>query len=661
MLLRVPKKLLVVLLLAVCVIALTAAVKKTHTSRYSPFDKEFYLTDEQIAFVRPGLNVEVIDHAIAADGTVTVDFTVADDGGLPLDINGVETPGAIRLSFIIGRIPQGSSTYVAYATRTTGGAVQPTADSGGTFTLLAPGAYRYTFGKKLPDGYDQTVTHTIGYYGDRTLTEWGLGAPMADGTFNFVPAGGDVVDVRQLATNEACAQCHDNLIAHGRRHSLELCIMCHYPGVTDPDSGNSVDMPVMAHKIHMGNKLTNGYTIVGYGGTAYDFSEVTYPQDQRYCDTCHVAGAAQAEKAFTNPTRAACGACHDTVDFATGVNHPVATDEQCAFCHLPEGELEFDASVKGAHTIPSESRQLAGVNVDILDVQCEGPGTAPVVLFTVTNDAGEDILPANMDRLRFQIAGPTTDYSIQTTVDAKATATPVGVVPTVYGTQATTYTYTSSYVIPEDATGTFAIAPEARTVVALDPAPEGVTTQRDPSENPVTYFAVTDEEAVPRRAVVDDAKCESCHRNLALHGENRHGGGDLCQFCHNPLAGDEEDPPQTISFQVMVHKIHMGDELTRDYTIGRANYNEVTYPSARTNCMKCHVDDSWAKGKGALSTVTEKDFFSPQPPTTAACLACHDGVGAASHAYKAIAPFGEACMACHGTGKEYAVAKEHAQ
>ena len=61
---------------------------------------------------------------------------------------------------------------------------------------------------------------------------------------------------------------------------------------------------------------------------------------------------------------AACGACHDNVNFATGENHRdivQTSNKECILCHQSEGEIEFDGSVTGAHTIPAFSKELPGV------------------------------------------------------------------------------------------------------------------------------------------------------------------------------------------------------------------------------------------------------------------------------------------------------------
>ena len=53
-----------------------------------------------------------------------------------------------------------------------------------------------------------------------------------------------------------------------------------------------------------------------------------------------------------------------TSNFATGAGHvnlPQASDKECANCHKPQGETEYDASIKGAHMVATRPTQLAGV------------------------------------------------------------------------------------------------------------------------------------------------------------------------------------------------------------------------------------------------------------------------------------------------------------
>ena len=55
------------------------------------------------------------------------------------------------------------------------------------------------------------------------------------------------------------------------------------------------------------------------------------------------------------------------------MNLPQIDDKQCSMCHIPKGELEFDASIMGAHTVPIESAQLAGLVLNIIKVDNGSP------------------------------------------------------------------------------------------------------------------------------------------------------------------------------------------------------------------------------------------------------------------------------------------------
>ena len=489
---------------------------------------------------------------------------------------------------------------------------------------------------------------------------------------NFVPSGKEIQKVRDVVTTETCNQCHDPLGAHGDfRRSVDLCVTCHYDGIVDPDTGNSVDFPVMVHKIHMGEDLPSvqtgePYQIIGFRQGVNDYSTVVFPQDLRNCQTCHTDQASQAVAYLLRPSRAACGACHDEVNFVTGENHlggPALSDSSCISCHLPEGDLEFDASIKGAHTIPAQSQQLAGINIEILEVINTGPGQNPTVFFTVNNDAGEPIAPGSLAFFNLLLAGPTTDYELLTSERAVEQSVPLD----------EGYTYTFETAIPIDATGTFAIGAEAFRTVVLNAGTTKELTQRETAENPMFYFEVTDFEPMPRRVVVTDEKCQFCHENLALHGTIRHNATEYCQICHNPLADDSpfrpeyQQPSRSIDFKMMIHRIHRGEELAREYSIigfqgSVNNYNELLYPGDLRNCQACHVNDSYkVPSDGVLETITPREFFSPIPPNSTACLGCHDNLPAAAHAFLNIAPFGEACAVCHGPNADLAVARVHAR
>lgn len=668
-------KLFVVLFGLAAIVVLSAAV--IDRIQYSEFDKKYYLTERQIAFVRPGLRLEITAVDVAADGTVSATFTVADDRGLPLDREGITTPGVISASFILARIPAGQTQYVAYTTRTqtspitNRSAVQASADSGGRFEKVAEGTYKYIFGTKLPSGFDANATHSVGVYATRDLTEFGLAREVANAVVNFRPAGGPAEEVRDVVRTEACNQCHDPLQAHGgARRNVELCVLCHTPQTVDPDTGESMDFPVLVHKIHRGEELPSvqagrPYVVIGFRQRVFDFSHVAFPQDVRNCETCHSPAASQHNAYLLRPNRAACGACHDDVNFATGENHvnlPQPSDRFCASCHFPEGELEFDASVRGAHTIPAKSRQLEGLQIILERVMNTGPGSRPMVHFRLQNKQGQPISPSDLPFFNLVLAGPTTDYKTLISEGASQDSVPRG----------DGYSYTFKQALPPDAEGTFVVGAEAYRNVILNPGTTKEFTFRETAENPLLYFAVTDAAPVRRRAVVSDEKCEVCHENLNMHGTIRHDP-EYCVVCHQPAAQDERRrpadqlPSETIDFKFLIHRIHRGEELTRDFTVygfGNRphNYNELLYPGDLRNCTKCHVGNSYeVPSRGLLPTVALREFYSPIPPNSAACLACHDTLDAAAHTFVNTAPFGESCGACHGSQANFAVAKVHAR
>ena len=298
-------------------------------------DKAYYADANLVNFVRPGLVIKITSASIAEDGTIKATFKLTDPKGLPLDRLGVTTPGNVSISLIAAYIPASRTQYVSYTTRTQGPspitgqtAVQAAGENNGTFTQIADGEYEYTFRTKAPASIDRSATHTIGAYGNRNLTEFDLGIHRDDEVFNFVPNGSPVTKTRDVIKTVTCNKCHQDLSAHGTggRKSVEVCILCHTPQTVDPDTGNSVDMVEMTHKIHMGSGLPSvqagkPYQIVGVRQTVFDFSHVVFPADARRCTHCHEQdkGAAQQD-AYLKPNRAACGACHDDVNFATGEN-----------------------------------------------------------------------------------------------------------------------------------------------------------------------------------------------------------------------------------------------------------------------------------------------------------------------------------------------------
>ncbi len=292
-----------------CLCGVTNLAAKSDTvdsGFYTTKDREFYLTPEQLLFIRPGLVLKITSVVIPADRKTEVTFTIADPAGLPLDRTGITTPGPVSTSFILANIPAGEEAYYSYTKRiqkspiTGVSAEQGSADTGGSYTELAAGTYKYKFGTVLPEGYDKDVTHTLGVYASRNLAEFELLTYYDNELYHFVPSGSSQPKARDIVTTETCnGRCHQGLALHGgSRRDIGLCILCHNPNQDiDPDTGNSFDMPLMTHKIHMGAGLANGYNIIGYGQTNHDYSEVIYPAiyGVNECESCHTGGTPTKE------------------------------------------------------------------------------------------------------------------------------------------------------------------------------------------------------------------------------------------------------------------------------------------------------------------------------------------------------------------------------
>lgn len=645
---------------------------------YTEHQKEYYLTAEQESYIRPGFKIGVESVTFTADNKVEVVVNFKDDKNQPLDRLGNVTPGALSVSFILGWYDGDLRQYTTYTTRTqtspiTGvSAVQSSADSGGTWTDLELGRAKYAFKTVLPSGYDGSKTHTLAAYGSRNLTDIIGKSYYANTEHDFRPDGGAVTETWNAFTEATCNACHHDLGLHGgsRKH-IKNCVTCHQPQTMDPDTGNTVDFKVMIHKIHMGANLPSvqagtPYVIIGNRQSVHDYSGILLPQDIRNCDSCHKTDSPEGDIWLTRPTQAACGSCHDDVDFATGENHaagPAADDSACASCHAPEGEFEFDASIKGAHTIEVKSAQLKGLNIEILDATGFVPGGMPTIQFRVTEDDGTFVAPSTLNSMRLLIGGPTTDYDDYFRADAKGAAV---------SSDVATFTFTTT--LPEDAAGTWAVSADVYRNVTIDNGTETGFTLRECAYNPIHYVEVgAARAAMPRREVVSEAKCNVCHDRLALHGGQRFAIAE-CVICHMPNEDDSavrpEDAgaPESVHFKWLIHRLHTGHELTNDFTVygyqgSVHNYNHVGYPGDRRICEACHNAGTYdvPVPEGLLPTPTPRDYYSPMMPEAAACLSCHSSREAAAHAYTMTAPFGEACAACHGNSMEFSVAAVHAR
>lgn len=719
---------------------------------------------------------------VPSSGQPVVDFTLADQNGVPLsglpasDVSfaiAKLVPAGVQLKAFPGlpapapllRSQWQSYLYHMVSPSPSGGTSttpvvgttpepQATTESGSSGTLLdnGNGSYQYTFKKDIATDpvvtYESTFVHRVG------LEIRGL-APANSPVYTFVPATGATsgFNADDAVDNAACTACHQQLAFHGgARTNVQYCVICHNPSSADPSSGNTIDFPVMIHKIHMGVDLPSvlagtHYYIFGYQGAISDFSDVVYPQTDlsnnnsavsgsgtRFCTTCHTPNdttAPQSGNYQTVITAATCGSCHDNVDFATGLNHgpgnlPV-TDAECATCHGPSATIDNGAlQVAVAHTLPVDAAG-AKFAFKILSVANTAPGDKPSVTLEVVNPKANDA-PYNIldstgpfqlsgSSLKVDMAWPTAGFNNIGSASATASSgTPNQPVSIDFLSGVTdngngTFTATSPVAIPPTASGSGQMAVEGRAVVPLANLSGTGTTDVELGITGVTAdFAITDPTAVAPAQVVSITKCDACHHDLTLHGQNRTNNVALCEGCHNPNATDAgqhvassglcsalgtsgANPEQSIDFKVLIHEIHASAAMDSSGNLrypnglticsygARPTTFKVAYPGNLEDCNACHVSQSYypvddSKVQGTTVVSNDRTTLSDDvviSPNAAVCSSCHTSSTARQHMIQNGANFDatksasgalisasvETCALCHGPGGVADVAKVH--
>ena len=669
----------------------------------------------------------------AGGGAPTVYLVLTND--LEQGLTGLPA-GDIR--FVLSQLSPGtnggSSEWQSYVTRDTGppGAVIPNGQANtetataGTFVANGDGTYEYTFASALTDypggpTFDAAKTHRLG------VEIRGQAPISSNGIFDFVPAGGAPLFERRIVDTQTCASCHDRLEFHGGpRTDVEYCATCHNPSSVDGDTGNTVDLKALVHNIHAGR---DGYVIIGYRGTVHDYSDIEWSQDIRNCQTCHEESddnTPQASNWRLVPNRAACGTCHyddgipdnDKNDYAIeNGEHPLglafADDTQCLQCHGPDSPIADGAvRVAVAHQIPTKV-ESARFQYNIEGVSDMTVGQMPTVEFSVTNPLDGtyyDILNAvefttcagGASRLAIGVAWNTADYT--NTGSGAPSAQPISMNPLAcFGNPPATevagnpagvhiFSVTALVPLPAEAVGTAAVTIDGHPAVDIN----GVV-NRIPVTNVIEYVGIDGATAVDRRSVVDIKKCDDCHNELSLHGNNRTDNPEVCVTCHNPNATDasKRNPPCTdtlgtddtpIDFKRMIHALHASGETDVAYDVcGYGNFPhsiKFEYPGHVQNCEGCHTPGTYypVDPAAVLGTTFDAgdDLLSPiddrvVSPNASVCSTCHTSSLAAEHmkqnggdfdAKKAadstlISSGVETCALCHGEGRSADVEVMH--
>ena len=259
------------------------------------------------------------------------------------------------------------------------------------------------------------------------------------------------------------------------------------------------------------------------------------------------------------------------------------------------------------------------------------------------------------------------------------------------------YRVTSPIPIPATASGTVAVTIDGHPAVEVDSVVERV-----PVTNVIEYVDLAGGDADERRVVVDIAKCDDCHKQLSLHGNNRTDNPQVCVTCHNPNAtdarqrgvagtdcavklGDDDSP---VDMKYMIHAIHASGEVGVPYeACGFGNSSHVydfKYPGHLNNCEGCHVKDEdtfYPVAAGTILGTTIDVGADPADPSddvaispnTAVCSTCHVSDLARQHMLQQGGDFEagkaadsslissgvETCALCHGPGGASDVKEVH--
>lgn len=678
------------------------------------------------------INVSWSDFSLSGDAlTVTVVLTNDLDQGL------AGLPAA-NIRFALAQLSPGingsSSQWHSYILRSSNGVAdaQGTTETGssGTWVDRGDGYYDYTFANNLSaysggPVFDPLKTHRVAVE-VRTDSNgfMAVRVPANNGPQDFIPAGGAPTFTRLIVDNDTCNACHDNLAFHGGgRVDINYCVVCHNPNSTDEDTGNTVDFKVLIHNIHSARP---DYDIVGYGNSLHNWGDLHWPQDTRNCQTCHEeidTNTPQAGNFKSVPSRAACGTCHYDDGLPGNGQHEFAIedgvhpagfnftdDSQCVDCHgpnatvtNPEGRL---VQILVAHEIRTKTVGEK-FKFNILDISGTEPGGFPVVTFSVTDptngnaaynihtDAPFTVCAGGASRMSIDVAWDTRDYHNSGLAGGiNVNGLPIQINPlAACGGASTdntdgTFTVTSTVAIPDDASGTAAVIIEGHP--AVDAYEDG-SVDRIAVTNAIAYAPITGTAAVARRAVVDINKCNDCHNQLSLHGNNRTDRPEVCVACHNPNMTDASKrvnpagacvvqfgtDDQTIDFKRMIHGIHASHEIGQTFDVcgygNSAHSFDVHFPGKIANCEGCHIAGTYYPVDPSKVNGTTVDANDPTTPTddrvispnTAVCSTCHLSLAASNHMLQNGGDFDatkaadnslvsssiETCGVCHSAGR----------
>ena len=548
------------------------------------------------------------------------------------------------------------SKWVNYVVINSSGAAQrPNYEVNGTLVDNGNGTYVYTFATDITTVKDQiaamtfTAPNAAADLGDLTYNanlthriviqlSGGIDNPV-NGIYDFIPATGKTVTAsdtqREVVSVDSCNQCHGKLTLHGARVETRYCVTCHtdqrrygrtntastnlaFPALTETATVNATtgftsysyapdmyvadgetlgDFPRLIHKMHQGHSLVKqNYE---YANVAFNLKAFSMLDDgQRSCRKCHDnTKAAQADNWKNLPSRIACGACHDGINFATGTGTTLSgaatghvggaqPDTRCALCHdatnipvyhettditkhnptIPAGLVTFTYEIESA-TVDAATNNVTikfRINRDGTAVTLLAPAAGRTTSLTgYSGSPGfllawampQDGITTPIDFNNINAAVPSafgTALGSEIKGDARSVPLVSNTALTTLGLLDTNNAANGSISGPDAAgfytatllgTGSYAfpVGAKMRTVglqsgYTQSAGTNGIAANTARNAISVTKTVTGD---TARRQVIDPAKCTNCHEWLKLHGGSRvlapeTTGTIVCVLCHVP-------------------------------------------------------------------------------------------------------------------------------
>jgi hypothetical protein len=514
----------------------------------------------------------------------------------------------------------------------------------------------------------------------------------------------------QIVEREKCAACHQGAdsgafylhhVDPGRSPTgspsidswpVRTCKACHnndgyaaYRLPTNRDVRIPDPIVTRVHGVHNGTHLASQTNIgneeEGFEGVFADYLDVHFPADVRNCTKCHAD-----DRWKTEPSRLACGACHDNTWFGSTASAPAAAeahgggpqsdDTACASCHPADsGGVK---AVAVAHEIepPAFKHTVVLTMSDPANGTFYVAGETPQVTITITDAAtGAAIDPST-------IVEPRDSADVQANEWRRAnlfvSGPRLGTKPVL--TTAASHDEYDHYYANNDFRVMNSAADEDPRITRSATA---ITYQLDDvaglASGTYTAFVETmpaaplggwgivnfqvgteDEEATVA------TNCADCHEDTRMHGSYFavKFDPDICKSCHDY----ERQMPGSVGWATAnsgfgaaplarrVHGVHFGNYLDKPEDIHlRYDYSGVIFPQDVRNCAKCHSEET----SGTWET----------EPSRLACNACHDTDGAISHTTlmtndpTPADPWSgdevETCQVCHGSGRDFSPDKMH--